>query len=1259
MNWTLTCPACGQSRAQSDDVLGRKVRCPACRSVFRVTSSDLKPVIEPRSRAAVRPIKTAASKRANLPAWAYGALGFGAALALFGVIVVTGSFKRPPPVPLGEPAVAVVRAEATPQPAQKPAPPKVQIAATGTPPVTPAKVVKLSPERPREVVVAQGKKAAAFVEVSFPGGAASGTAFCVDKSGLFVTNKHVVNKAVEPSADLHLLIDSGQETQRRLPAKVLRADDSLDLALLKIDADPRLTTLELGRDETLSQTAQVVTFGFPLGKGTRVGHETYPPCTVIMSKITKLHREKERLGSVQFDGQLNPGNSGGPVVNASGEVVGVAVKTIEGESTNFAIPVGRLSDFMAAPGVSFQPPILSYEDRYKPVSWFINLEPPTPASNLPEGLSVQVTIAHSKEDRRTAEAKAAPDGTCKVEIIPVPRDPRVPVKAIEALVEAKKGTEVLATIYRRIELQGAPRRPEAKVANDGAEAQFFVLRRLPGYGGGPFQSYVAAPVTVTIRPVVPGVGPSDDGLLTVKGTLDVNGQRRGAGGSIRPPTVPMGEARIGPSFGALREVRRLPFEDGNKDALYVRRALDLAASPDGRRLVAGTVDGKVRVWDATSGRRIHVLSAHKREVNVVAISPDGRRALSAGDGKVLRLWDIDSGELLHEYVDRDGRDVNDYVSIDAVAFTGDGRRALSAGRGWMKEIWARDLDTGKVVARWSFQGGSDYVPDIRLAVSPDGRFVLSSFERSVRLFDVETGRGLADFRRQDDLTRKAVFSPDSQTVIVASNDGPHLIRVLDAPTGRELRGFGHPDIFLRTDYLAVSPDGRILISGGTGGNQSFQRFRVWEVGRGQLLGTTEAWSGGHLLVGAITPDGRRLFWHESAGSITEYAAPEPLPERDRTAPGTCFEPLVRRLSSPIEDLAVGGGGRYLCLKLKGTALAIFDVNAAEVIKTIWLDSENALIAAGADCLVAAYLDHVPATLERWNFGDLDAAGMKVLLPIRGRIKALAMGSDSDGPLLVAWAPYIDEQSADDARFSFLEAKTLAVLKAGPITNVRIKGGFPGKWGGVSPSGGSMVLDGGSYGDRLRLRASAGGNQYGIWEFGPAGSPNQREQVDFFQTLGISGASLKLFYQINVPGPAVPGPDGRTVYGGRGAIRDSEGKPVGPADKSTSASMIFIPSPDPAYYLGVEAEHAIVYATEPSSGLFSVLDLDEMAPGADEPPSDPSNFTFEKRFHLIPAANLLITIPYTNDKLVLRRLDIAATVRQAQGAKPTKSSTSTR
>ncbi len=272
-------------------------------------------------------------------------------------------------------------------------------------------------------IIELGKKATALVEVKMAEGGASGSAFCVDKSGLFITNAHVVRGAGQAKDSVRLVIDIGRKTQRSLRAKVLRTDDGLDLALLKVDADAGLSALELGKEDALLETAPVVTFGFPFGRRTAVGQETYPDITVLPSKITSLRRDNDRLEAVQFDGQLNPGNSGGPVVDAMGRVVGVAVLTVPGAAINLAIPVGRLAEFLSAPGLDFDPPPLMYNERSRPVTWTIKVQPATPGARLPDKLSVSVKVANGIGDPRVFAAQPAGNGVFKVKVTPVPRDP--------------------------------------------------------------------------------------------------------------------------------------------------------------------------------------------------------------------------------------------------------------------------------------------------------------------------------------------------------------------------------------------------------------------------------------------------------------------------------------------------------------------------------------------------------------------------------------------------------------------------------------------------------------------------------------------------------------------------------------------------------------------------------------------------------------------------------------------------------------------
>jgi S1-C subfamily serine protease len=98
--------------------------------------------------------------------------------------------------------------------------------------------------------------ASALVEVSGIQGDATGSAFCVEKSDLFVTNAQVAAGADAKVGRVRLVIDSGLASQRILPAKVVRLDDEIDLALLQVNASSGLTPLELGQDAGLVELAE-------------------------------------------------------------------------------------------------------------------------------------------------------------------------------------------------------------------------------------------------------------------------------------------------------------------------------------------------------------------------------------------------------------------------------------------------------------------------------------------------------------------------------------------------------------------------------------------------------------------------------------------------------------------------------------------------------------------------------------------------------------------------------------------------------------------------------------------------------------------------------------------------------------------------------------------------------------------------------------------------------------------------------------------
>ena len=159
-----------------------------------------------------------------------------------------------------------------------------------------------------------------------------GSGVIYDKSGLIVTNNHVVDGASE----IIVSLADGRSAQ----GKVLGTDAATDLAVVKIELD-NLPVAEFGDSSTVQVGEPAIAIGNPLGMEFRG--------SVTVGIISALNRSVE-IGEKKFtlfqtDAAINPGNSGGALVNADGEIIGinsakVGVSNVEG--MGFAIPINNV-----------------------------------------------------------------------------------------------------------------------------------------------------------------------------------------------------------------------------------------------------------------------------------------------------------------------------------------------------------------------------------------------------------------------------------------------------------------------------------------------------------------------------------------------------------------------------------------------------------------------------------------------------------------------------------------------------------------------------------------------------------------------------------------------------------------------------------------------------------------------------------------------------------------------------------------------------
>lgn len=155
-----------------------------------------------------------------------------------------------------------------------------------------------------------------------------GSGVMVDPSGYVVTNNHVIRDADE----VRVALPDGRE----FTSQILLKDESLDLAILKIEADEEFASIALGDSDALEVGDLVLAIGNPFG----VGQTT---TSGIVSALARSHIGISDFGFfIQTDAAINPGNSGGALVNMGGEVVGIntAIFSQSGGSIGigFAIP---------------------------------------------------------------------------------------------------------------------------------------------------------------------------------------------------------------------------------------------------------------------------------------------------------------------------------------------------------------------------------------------------------------------------------------------------------------------------------------------------------------------------------------------------------------------------------------------------------------------------------------------------------------------------------------------------------------------------------------------------------------------------------------------------------------------------------------------------------------------------------------------------------------------------------------------------------
>lgn len=170
----------------------------------------------------------------------------------------------------------------------------------------------------------------------------AGTGMIVSKDGYILTNKHVV----EGANSISVILDDGTTYDK---VKLVGTDPLNDVAFLKINGVNDLPSVTLGDSKTISAGQQVVAIGNALGQyQNTVTYGVISGTGRTLTAYSNDHTSSEKLSDmIQTDAAINAGNSGGPLVNAAGQVIGINTATSsEADGIGFAIPISSVKGML-------------------------------------------------------------------------------------------------------------------------------------------------------------------------------------------------------------------------------------------------------------------------------------------------------------------------------------------------------------------------------------------------------------------------------------------------------------------------------------------------------------------------------------------------------------------------------------------------------------------------------------------------------------------------------------------------------------------------------------------------------------------------------------------------------------------------------------------------------------------------------------------------------------------------------------------------